>query len=466
MLSDKKNKIVCTIGPSSWVPEVMEKMIDAGMNCARYNGAFADWDSLEKVTKLVRDLDSKVALMIDVKGPQIRMNNFAEAVEVKIGDEFVIGSKAEHGVFTETYPDLYKYLKPGQKLLLGDGDTELEIVEIKDSKMFTKVTFGTKVKPGKGITAPGAEYPTVVLTEKDKENIENCKKLGWDFVSASFIRNAKDALEVKEVIDGEMQLIAKIENEEGVENIKEIVDEVDGIMIGRGDLGLQLGLERVPMVQRIAVAACNEMSKPVITATQMLESMIEAPKPTRGEANDVATAILMGTDCTMLSAETTTGKYPVEAVSFMTKISYEIEKYNMPQIIDSDSNHSVVAEALTKAGAELCINLGDEIKAIICVTSTGNMARLLSRHSLDQNMYAFVENEKVMRQLALTKGVNEAFLFEGLGDKSSDRDVSVEVVREKVKELGLAKEGEKIFLISKSHEGSTFFTGVFEVVTI
>jgi pyruvate kinase len=233
----KKTKIVCTIGPASWDPQVMKAMIDAGMNCARINGAFADEAELDKVTKLVRDISDEVSLMVDVKGPEVRMNKFAAAIPLKPGDELVIGNDSSSDIYPANYADLYKHLKVGQRILIGDGDVELKVTSIEGDKMNVVVVFGEALKPGKAMNLPGADIASQILTEKDKTNLKHAMNLGWDFVSASFIQNAEAAREVNDFLKGSnMKLIAKIEDQAGVDNIDEILEEVDGIMLARGGL--------------------------------------------------------------------------------------------------------------------------------------------------------------------------------------------------------------------------------------
>lgn len=322
----RKTQIVCTIGPASWDANVMSEMIANGMNYARVNGAFADEAELDKVTKLVRDVSSDVHLMMDVKGPEVRMNKFAAPKPIKAGDQLIIGSTPEAEINPANYINLYQFLKSGQRIVVGDGDVELIVRDIKDGNMYCEVVYGDELKPGKALNLPGATFTTSTLTERDIANLKHSLSLGWDYVSASFIQNAESARKIKEYTAGSsMKLIAKIEDQQGVDNIDEIMQEVDGIMIARGGLGVELGLEKVPMVQRHLIAKSLEYGKPSITATQVLESMINNPRPTRAEVNDVVTAVLLGTDAIMLSAESSAGKYPVEAVKWMGKAIDEVE---------------------------------------------------------------------------------------------------------------------------------------------
>lgn len=463
----KKTKIVCTIGPSSWDPEVMKSMIEAGMNVARVNGAFADEAELDKVTKLVRDVSSEVALMMDVKGPEVRMNKFAETKSIKPGDQIIIGNGPDSEIYPGNYKDLYKVLKPGQRVVIGDGDTELVIKEIVEDKMHCEVVFGEYLKPGKALNLPGADFATSALTEKDIINLNHSIKLGWDFVSASFVQNAESAKEIKKYLEGSsMRLIAKIEDGMGVENIDEILEVVDGVMIARGGLGVELGLEKVPMVEKLLIEKCNALGKPVITATQMLESMINNPRPTRAEVNDVAMAVLMGTDSVMLSGESSAGKYPVEAVKELSKIALEIEKYVEPRVMKTRAKSAVVTDALTKAAAEMAINMIEnyEVEVVLVASRSGTTARLLGRHRIKQPIYAFVSSDSFQRQLALSKGVNRAFVYKNI---AADRDAAIKEIVSEALELGVVKESTKVLVIGKSpSEQAGYIPNIFEVVRV
>jgi len=461
----KKTKIVCTIGPSSWDPVVMKKMIDAGMNCARVNGAFADEAELDKVTKLVRDVSPDVSLMMDVKGPEVRMNKFSEAKKVKPGDEIIIGNDSSSEIYPGNYKDLYTHLSVGQRIVIGDGDTELKIKEIKGEVMYCEVVFGEVLKPGKAMNLPGASYASSTLTEKDITNLKHSIKLGWDFVSASFIQNAEAAKTVRKYLEGSnMKLIAKIEDQNGVDNIDEILKEVDGVMVARGGLGVELGLEKVPMVQRLLIEKSIAAGKPVITATQMLESMTYNPRPTRAEVNDVATAIMLGTDAVMLSGESSAGSYPVETVTQMTVIANEIEPQLNPKIVLDRTGGPLATDALTEAVAQMCIQMDKEIKTVIVVSRTGRTARLIGRHSIKQPIFAFVSDEKYVRELSISKGINKTFV---LNKTEKNRDTAVIQVLDYAKSLGVINSGDQILFVSKTpFGGEEYFPNMFEIITV
>lgn len=473
-MNDKKTKIVCTIGPATWDPEVMKAVIENGMNCARVNGAFGDPEELDRVKKLVQDVSDDVSLMVDVKGPEVRMNKFAEAKDIKPGDKIVIGNTDKDEIYPANYNDLYTFLKPGQRLVVGDGDVEMVLDEVKGDQMHCTVVYGEKLKPGKALNLPGADYTTDILTEKDKENLLHAIKTGWDFVSPSFVTSKEAAQTIRDFIDenggaGKMKIIAKIEDQSGVDNIDEILEVVDGVMIARGGLGVELGLEAVPHVQRLLTEKCNEAGKPVITATQMFESMIENPRPTRAEVSDVATAVLLGSDAVMLSAESSAGNYPVDAVKFLTSTAITAEANAFPFINESRAHGSTTADALTKAAAEVCIDMYDEIDSVIVVSKTGTTARLLSRHMIDQPIYLFTSNDFYKRTAMLTKNIVDAFVFDGIDNKSDDynRDSGVKMIMEIAKEKGIVSSGQKVLFIGKTPiEKEGYFPNLFEVIDV
>lgn len=461
-----RTKIVCTIGPSSWDPEVMRKMIEAGMDCARVNGAFADTDELDKVKKLVKDISEDVSLMVDVKGPEIRLNKFATPIQLTVGAEIEVGNDSSSEVFPANYKDVYKYIAPGQKVVIGDGDVEFVVTRIVNDKMYLQVVYGEVLKPGKAMNLPGCAITSEILTEKDKENLKHAIETGWDFVSASFIQNADSARYIKKFMgDTKMQLIAKIEDEEGVKNIDEILEVVDGVMIARGGLDVELGYEKVPLVERLLIKKCREAGKPVITATQMLESMTYSPRPTRAEVNDVATAIILGTDAVMLSGESSAGKYPVEAVRTMSKIADEINKTISPRKIDTKENSvSITSDALTRSAASLCIKLEKEIKKVIIISKTGFIARQFLRHIIKQNVYVYTSDETYRRQILLTNNVINAYIQKPC---TLSRDEAINIIKKRILEDGIAREGEKVMLLSKTqNDGTEYFPNLFEMIEI
>ncbi len=326
----KKTKIICTIGPSSWSHEVMKGMIDAGMNVARVNGAFANPKELDKVKELVRSISEDVELMIDVKGPEVRLNKFPNPLPIKKDDIVVIGNTQKDPVYPANYSDLYQCLDIGQKMVVGDGDVELKLEKIEGDQMHCRVIAGQVIKPCKALNLPGASHTCQVLTENDMINLKHGMETGWDSVSASFIQSGDAARLVKDFIGDKLKLVAKIEDQQGIDNIDEILSVVDEVMIARGGLGVELGLEKVHIAQRYLTKKCVEANVPVITATEMLQSMMDQPQPTRAEVSDVTTAILLGSNSIMLSGESAAGKYPIEAVQYLSKIALEAESPLLP----------------------------------------------------------------------------------------------------------------------------------------
>lgn len=462
-MSNLKTKIVCTIGPSTWNPDIMKQMIETGMTCARVNGAFADEAELDKVTKLVRDVSSDVALMMDAKGPEVRLNKFPTEKKIQPGEIILIGNDATSEIYPANYKDLYKSLEPGQRIVIGDGDVEFKIDSINGDKMYCEVVFGEILKPGKAMNLPGANVNTTALTERDIINIKHAITLGWEYVSASFIQTKEAAVEVKKHLEGSnMKLIAKIEDQSGIDNIDEILEVVDGIMVARGGLGVELGLEQVPMVQRYLIEKANAAGKPVITATQMLESMINNSRPTRAEINDIEIAVMTGSDAVMVSGETTVGKFPVETVQWMKLASLAAEKnlrvrrFNDEREFalrcnpDHDNALGKSAVAITDATVEACVDL--DIKAILVVTKHGFTARMLSRHKLQQPIYAFVSDENVAKNLMLVGGVQSVIK----ADMPDSRDEAITEVIETSLSNNFVKQGDLVAIVI----GSKMFTGV------
>lgn len=461
MKRNSKVKIVCTIGPASWDPDVMRRMIENGMNVARVNGAFADPAELEKVTKLVRDVSDDVALMVDVKGPEVRMNKFPAPIALKPGMEVITGSTEEDAIYPANYLHLYQFVSPGQRLMVGDGDVELRVVKVENGRMFTEVVFGEVLKPGKALNVPGCEYSSDVLTEKDMLNLKHSIALGWDFCSASFMQNAENARYVKSIIgESHMQLIAKIEDQEGVNNIDEILEVVDGVMIARGGLGVELGLEKVPMVQRLLTRKCNEVGKPVITATQMLESMITNPRPTRAEINDVALAVMLGSDAVMLSGESSAGEYPVDAVKTLTAVASETMNHVSPMILPLSGMNTKSQEALAKGVAEFAINMDDTLDKVLIVSESGCAARQVAKYGIRQPIYAFTGDMGTARTMMLSKGIIDADV---LVETSNDADEFVKIVINTAISKGYVEKGEKVVVYSRSDlENEYNFRNVFE----
>ncbi len=444
-----RTKIICTIGPSSWDPRVLKQMIEAGMNCARVNGAFADIDELNKVTNLVRSISDEVALMMDVKGPEIRLNKFLNPITIQPGQTIVIGNDNASEIYPSNYIDLYKYIQVNQRIVIGDGETELIVKNIENKNIICEVVVGELLKPGKAMNLPGATYSSEILTQKDLVNLKHAINLGWDYVSASFVQSAESAKFIKTHLeDSNMKLIAKIEDQLGVDSVDEILNEVDGIMIARGGLGVELGVEMVPVVQRRLLEAAQKAGKIVITATQMLESMTYNPKPTRAEANDIATAIYLGTDAVMLSGESSSGKYPVEAVRYLSKIASVVET-NLPSIVfNTNTKYEVKVDSFGKSIAMLANNLQDSLKAIVVYDDDGLLARMIARHFIKLPVYALVVKEFSVRHLAISKGVTKSITLDL--QTQSNNDNSINHIIKRLEQLNILSKGDQILLATRN----------------
>lgn len=463
----KRIKIVATIGPSSWAPEVMSKMIETGMNVARINGAFADVPELKRVAELVREQSQDVALLLDIKGHEIRLNKFAENLRVNPGDEIVIGSSEADPIYPATYPELWKDINAGQILFVDKGVTTLEVTKVEDGKIYCKVINGNVIASGKGMNTPGAKLNNPTITKRDAEQIKFAVEDNWEFIAASFVRNADDIQAVKDVIgeNSNIKIIAKIEDQQGVDNIDEIIEASDGIMIARGDMGSEMPYEKLPILQKEIIFKCNRAAKPVITATNMLESMTENIMPTRAEITDVANAVLDGSDALMTSAETTSGKYPVESLEAMARISNETEKYIHPEIIEhEDESEYPVHIAMANAAFEFILGL-PEVTKIVVYSHTGVTPKLLARHNLPISIIALVKNDNLKRQLALTKNVS-AYTF----DKDfTDRDKAVVDMLKFTKEAGAITNDDKVLIIGNckySQEKASNHPNIFEYVVV
>ena len=412
----KMTKVVCTIGPKSEKKEVLKELVLSGMNVMRLNFSHGDHEEHGARIKTIREISKEtgkhVAILLDTKGPEIRTGSHAEG-DVKYdlveGQDFIVTTdysfKGTPEKISVSYPGMTKDLKPGDTILVDDGLIGLEVKEIKGDEIFCKVKNSGALGQKKGVNLPGVSVSLPALAEKDKADLKFGCEVGVDYIAASFIRKASDVAEVRRVLDdngGEnIKIISKIENQEGIDNFDEILELSDGIMVARGDLGVEVPVEEVPFMQKMMIRKCNAVGKPVITATQMLDSMQKNPRPTRAEAGDVANAILDGTDAVMLSGESANGKYPVEAVRTMATISAKTDEYGVPKIFYT---HDVtITEAISKGAVEAAENLG--AKLIVCWTKTGRAAKMIRKYNPSMPIIALTDSDVTARQLALVRGV-------------------------------------------------------------
>ena len=410
----KKTKIVCTLGPASENEETLRELIKNGLNVCRLNFSHGSHEEhkgrMDLVKKLREELNMPTAILLDTKGPEIRTGKFdVPEVFLEEGQTFTITMKDVMGNkerCTVSYKGLANDVKPGDTILIDDGLVGLTVKEVNNDDIVCEVQNSGIVKNHKGVNVPGVKVNLPAITEKDRSDIEFGIEQGIDFIAASFVRKVSDVLAIREILEENnaehIKIISKIENQEGVENLDEIIEVSDGIMVARGDLGVEIPTEEIPVVQKLMIKKCNEAGKPVITATQMLDSMIRNPRPTRAEVTDVANAIYDGTDAIMLSGETAAGKYPVEAVKTMATIAKRAEE-TMRNRRDKINKSKNVTDAISYATCTTAMDL--EARAILSSTASGHTARMVSKFRPDCPIVATTSNESVRRQLALTWGV-------------------------------------------------------------
>ena len=410
----RRAKIVCTLGPSVSTPDRIRALVEAGMDVARLNLSHGEHSDHEHVYKEIRAASDEtghaVGILVDLQGPKIRTGRFsAGPVGLEVGDDFTITTRDVDGGASEvgtTYEGLPGDVTPGDRLLIDDGKVVLEATEVTGTDVRTKVVVGGTVSNNKGINLPGVAVSVPALSEKDKEDLRWALKLRADMIALSFVRSARDLDDVHAVMDEvgvRLPVIAKIEKPQAVENLAEIIGAFDGVMVARGDLGVELPLEEVPLVQKRAIEIARQQAKPVIVATQVLESMIENPRPTRAEASDAANAVLDGADALMLSGETSVGAYPIEAVQTMAKIIESTEEHGLERIRPLGTKPHTMGGAVTAAAAEIGELLG--AKFLITFTQSGDTAKRLSRIRPKLPMLAFTPLQHTRSRLALAWGI-------------------------------------------------------------
>ncbi len=412
-----RTKIVCTIGPASRSPKILKKLIQGGMNVARLNFSHGTQSEHLEVIERIRSLAAKsgkpVAILQDLAGPKIRIGKIkAGIITLESGALFTLTNQQNFGDekrVSISYPDLPKDVKPGDTLLLSDGALELEVLEATDQDVRCRVIIGGSLSSFKGINLPSRSIKAPSLTKKDKEDLAFGIEKEVDYVALSFVRSAMDVTVARNFIEkrgSAIPIIAKIEKHEALENIDEIIHVVDGIMIARGDLGVETPLEKVPLVQKLLIQKSNQAGKPVITATQMLRSMVDSPRPTRAEVTDVANAVLDGTDAVMLSEETAIGKFPVESVATMARIAEDAES-GFPFETWTYRLGPISEKSLPEAVGYAACNLAESINAssIITFTQTGSTARLVAKYRPRRPILAMTPLEKTYRRLELVWGV-------------------------------------------------------------
>ena len=412
----KKTKIVATIGPATSSKEMLEKLLKAGLNVVRLNFSHGDFkehqEKVDNFRKAMVSTGMTGAIMQDLSGPKIRLGEFyQDKVELKKGDTItittdkIIGDEKKVSI---NYPLFPKEVKAGDSIMVDDGKKRFEVISIKGNEVLCKIMVGGTTKGRRGVNLPDSEISVSCLTEKDIKDIEFGLKNKVDFFAFSFIRKPEDVTELRNILNkrkSKAKIIAKIETPQAVKNIDEILDLCDGLMVARGDLAIEVPAEKVPLIQKMIIKKCNDAGKIVITATQMLESMIKSPVPTRAEVSDIANAILDGTDAVMLSEETTLGEFPVEAVSVMSRVAFEIE-HNYPERKINHSKNEDKSREITDSVTEAVVKTAHDVdaKAIIALTETGYTARMISRYKPTQMILSLTPNEVTANQLSLSFG--------------------------------------------------------------
>jgi len=469
----RKTKIVCTIGPASDSPPMIEKLIRAGMDVARLNFSHGTYDEhlarIKDIRRISSDLGRNVGIMQDLPGPKIRIGPIKNPpVRLEPGREFIFTTRSVPGDCHEVglpYPELVRQVRRGQMIYVDDAKLEFKVASVTDTDILTKVVIGGDLAPHKGFTVPGARYDVPGVTDKDMEDLRFGLEHGVDWVAASFVRSADDILPLKKVMDEvgrQAPVIAKVERPEAVKNIVGIVEAYDAVMVARGDLGIELPIHEVPVIQKTIIRHCNRLGKPVITATQMLDSMISNPRPTRAEVTDVANAIIDGTDATMLSGETAIGAFPIEAVRVMDAVAKRIERspdYRAVCARRVDYPTRDVTEAIGEAAAKLACDLN--LPAIITCTFGGTTARLVAKYRPQARIIAAASNEQTARRLSLSWGVTAINV-----EPAIDTDSLIRSAVRASLDAKLVKKGDTVLVIAGVPVGEPGNTSLIRVLTV
>lgn len=470
----RKTKIVCTIGPSSESLENTKKLIAAGMNVARLNFSHGDFEEHGNRMAIIRqaskELGKTVAILLDTKGPEIRLGKLKEEpIELIQGEyltlttEEILGDRNRVPI---TYKDLPSDVSIGDTILIDDGLIGMTVVDIQGTEIKCLIVNSGPIKSKKGVNVPGVAISMPGLTEKDIGDIKFGIESGVDFIAASFVRRASDVLEIRELLERHdarhIHIISKIENQQGVDNLDEILEVSDGLMVARGDLGVEIPSEEVPLVQKMMIEKCNRASKPVITATQMLDSMQRNPRPTRAEASDVANAIFDGTDAIMLSGETAAGKYPTESVEMMSRIAERAESalhYREMFKKQANAQQTSVTEAISQAVAKSAHDLA--ANAIVTSTESGYTARMVSKYRPRSPIIAVTPVEQVMRRLQLVWGVTAV-----KGENAETTDDMFDIAVKGAMESGVVRLGDTVVITAGVPVGRSGTTNLIKIHNI
>ena len=469
----KKTKIVATIGPATAQDAVMPKLMEAGMNVARLNFSHGDFvehqRSVDMIRKYSAELGKHIGILQDLSGPKIRIGEFyQERVILTPGDDFILTTEPctgdEHKAFIN-YAELPKEVKPGEPILLDDGKKKMEVVRVEGNEIYCKILVGGETKGKRGVNLPGTDIRMSCLTPKDLKDLEFGVKNKVDFMALSFVRKESDVHELRAILKEKgcrARIIVKLETPQAIEHLEVILQAADGAMVARGDLAVEVPMEQVPVLQKRIVKRCRQLGKPVIVATQMLESMIHSPVATRAEVSDVANAILDGTDAVMLSEETTLGEYPVEAVATMTRIALHTEAhYPHRHILKSKHTlpENVVVDSITNALANTAEEVGASV--IVALTESGFTARMISRHRPGQHIIVLTPNQETLTRMALSFGCY-AYTAGGFENVS----LVIDEARRILIASGFVQKGERFVLAAGLPFGETGGTNLLMVETV
>ncbi|MEY8355349.1 pyruvate kinase [Lachnospiraceae bacterium 54-53] len=476
----KRTKIICTMGPNINNRELMKALAENGMDIARFNFSHGDYEEqrmrLELLKSVREELDLPIAALLDTKGPEIRTGVLQDGkkVNLKEGETYVLTTEDIVGDDKRghiTYDGLAQDVSAGNRILIDDGLIELEVTAVKGKEIVCTIVNGGELGERKGVNVPNVKVKLPALTDKDKMDIQFGVDQGFDFIAASFVRTAAAIYEIKEILAANgstMSVIAKIENAEGIENLDDIIEASDGIMVARGDMGVEIPAQEVPYIQKMIIQKCNEACKPVITATQMLDSMIRNPRPTRAEVTDVANAVYDGTDAVMLSGETAMGKYPVEALSMMASIVEETEKhldysaYRQRKV--SAVNEHNVSNAVCYSSVSTAHDL--EARIIVAPSITGFTTRLLSKWRPESLIIGLSPSSSALRQMQIYWGVKPYH-----AKRAESTDVLIYSSIELLKAKGIIKENDTVVVTAgvvspvRKHEAAVH-TNIMRVVTV
>ena len=444
----RKTKIICTLGPSTDQEGVLRELVANGMNVARFNFSHGSHEEhlgrFEKLKAIREELGKPVAALLDTKGPEIRLKDFKNGTEMlEAGQTFTLTTREVEGtkeICSITYKDLPQDVQPGGTIMLDDGLIKLQIITVNDTDIVCKVLNNGKIKNKKGVNVPGVHLSMPYMSQRDRDDIIFGAQQGFDFIAASFVRTAQDVYDIRNLLneyDSDIRIIAKIENREGVNNIDSILAAADAVMVARGDLGVEIDFTELPGIQKNIIERSFSFGKPIVTATQMLDSMIVNPRPTRAEISDVANAIYDGTSAIMLSGETAAGAYPVEALKTMSAIAERTEQENHARFVPLTENTGKISVSDATAHAA-CLTAKDvNAAAIVTVSESGNTARLLSKYRPEQPIIACVMKEQVQRQLALSWGITPLMM-----PLAHSTDELIEMSTSLAKENGYLHNGE------------------------